>query len=107
VPEDDPEFQGLLENKGKEAIYPDISAELPGVTLGDKEDPTHAVIEEEQPNFQDLAARALESAGIDAEEHIQAANNLASAVLPQKAPALVEARNDDIVYEVMFDLPDT
>ena len=30
VPEDDPEFQGLLE---EEAPFPDISAQLPGVPL--------------------------------------------------------------------------
>jgi hypothetical protein len=33
VPKDDPDFQGLLDNKEEEAIYPDISAELPGVEL--------------------------------------------------------------------------
>ncbi len=76
MPEDNREFQGLLENEDEEAIYPDISAELPGVTLEGEEGPTHAVIEEEQPDFQDLAAGALENAGIDTEERIQAANNL-------------------------------
>jgi hypothetical protein len=35
VPEDNLKFQGLLENKDKEAIYPNILAELPGVTLKD------------------------------------------------------------------------
>ena len=33
VPEDDPEFQGLLEETEDTAVYPDISAELPGVLL--------------------------------------------------------------------------
>jgi hypothetical protein len=70
VPEDDPKFQGLLENEDEEAVYPDILAELPGVTLGDEEDSIHVVIEEEEPNFQDLATRALENAGIDTEECI-------------------------------------
>ncbi len=32
VPKDDTKFQGLLENKDEEAIYPDILAELSGVT---------------------------------------------------------------------------
>ncbi len=32
VPEDDPEFQGLLDDE-EEAAYPEISAELPGVEL--------------------------------------------------------------------------
>jgi hypothetical protein len=35
VPEDDPEFQGLLENED-EAPYPDISAKLPEVALAMK-----------------------------------------------------------------------
>ncbi len=51
MPEDNPEFQGLLEKEDEETIYPDILAELPGVILKDKEDPTHMVIEEEQPDF--------------------------------------------------------
>ena len=35
VPEDDPKFQGLLEDD--DAPFPDISAQLPGVPLEDKE----------------------------------------------------------------------
>ena len=41
VPEDDPEFQGLLEEP---APYPDISAELPGVLLEDKDTGIQVVI---------------------------------------------------------------
>ncbi len=41
VPEDNLEFQGLLENKDEEAIYPDILAELPGVTLYTRKIHTH------------------------------------------------------------------
>ena len=108
--EEGPKFQGLLENellenKDEEVVYPDILAELPGVTLEDKEDSTHMVIEEEEPNFQDLAARALQNAGIDTEECIWAANNLPPAALPQDGPALVEDDDDEIVYELIFDLP--
>jgi hypothetical protein len=105
VPKDNPEFQGLLENKDEGSVDPDILAELPGVTLEDKEDSTHAVIEEEEPNFSDLAARALENAGVDTEERIQAANNLPPAALPQDGPALVEANNDEIMYQLTFNLP--
>jgi hypothetical protein len=36
VPEDDPEFQGLL-NKKEEVVYPDISPELPEVELEEEE----------------------------------------------------------------------
>ena len=35
VPEDDPDFQGLLEDD--EAPFPDISTELPGVPLEEEE----------------------------------------------------------------------
>jgi hypothetical protein len=106
VPEDDSEFQELLENKDEEAVYPDILAELPGVTLEDKEDSTPVVIEEEEPDFQDLAAQALENARIDTEECIWAANNLPPAALLQDGPALVEDNNDKIVYELTFNLLD-
>jgi hypothetical protein len=106
VPEDNPEFQGLLENEDEEAVYPDILAELPGVTLEDEEDSTHVLIEEEEPNFQDLATQALENAGIDTEERIWAGNNLPPATLLQDGSALVETNNDEIVYELTFDLPD-
>ncbi len=64
------------------------------------------MIEKEEPNFRDMAARALDDAGIDTEERIRAANNLPPAALPQDGPALVEADNDKIVYELTFDLPD-
>ncbi len=37
VPEDNPDFQGLLDNEKEEAIYPDISAELPGVEVEEDE----------------------------------------------------------------------
>jgi hypothetical protein len=45
VPEDDPEFQGLLEGD-EEAAYPDISAEPPGVELESEEADYAAVTDE-------------------------------------------------------------
>ena len=51
VPEDDPEFQGLLKDE-EEAAYPDISAELPGVELESKEVNYLAVTDEPVPNFE-------------------------------------------------------
>ncbi len=63
------------------------------------------MIEEEEPNFPDLAARALENVRIDTEECIRAANNLPPATLLQDRPALVEADNDEIVYVLTFNLP--
>ncbi len=76
------------------------------MTLEDKEDSTPVVIEEEEPDFQDLAAQALENARIDTEECIWAANNLPPAALLQDGPALVEDNNDKIVYELTFNLLD-
>ncbi len=41
VPEDDPEFQGLLE---EEAPFPDIGIELPGVILEEEEEGDYQVV---------------------------------------------------------------
>jgi hypothetical protein len=64
VPEDDPEFQGLLKDD-KEAAYPDISAEPPGVELKSEETDYVAVTDEPEPDFEQLAATALDNAGIN------------------------------------------
>ena len=74
VPEDDPEFQGLLENDD-EAPYPDISAELPGVALEIEERDFTLVTDEPEDNFRDLARAALHNAGIDADQRIRDALN--------------------------------
>ena len=37
VPEDDPDFQGLLDENEDTAVYPDVSAKLPGVELESEE----------------------------------------------------------------------
>ncbi len=103
VPEDDPEFQGLLENE-EEAVYPDISAELPGVVLEEEERDFTPVSDDPEPDFRDLADAALQNAGIDADERIRAA--LAAGAAAPTGPALVEADEDEIVYELTFDLPD-
>ena len=67
VPEDDPEFQGLLENED-EAPFPDISAELPGVELESEERDFTPVMDEPEEDFRDLAKAALHNAGIDANQ---------------------------------------
>jgi hypothetical protein len=67
VPEDNPEFQGLLEEE-EAAAYPDISAELPGVKLESEEEDFKVVMDEPTPDFAHLAAVALENAGIDPDE---------------------------------------
>ena len=64
VPEDDPEFQGLLENDDK-ALYPDISAELPGVVLEIEERDFTPVMDQPEEDFRDLAGAALHNAGIN------------------------------------------
>jgi hypothetical protein len=101
VPEDDPKFQGLLEDK-EEAAYPNISAELPGVELESKEVDYAAVTDEPAPDFEQLAATALNNAGIDPQDRLCAARAAAG----RTGPTLVEAEDDEIVYEITFDLPD-
>jgi hypothetical protein len=70
IPEDDPDFQGLLEEP---APYPDLSAELPGVLLDDEDIDLSVVTDDPEPDFAELAAAALENAGINARDRLQAA----------------------------------
>jgi hypothetical protein len=51
VPKDDPEFQGLLEEK-EPAAYPVVSAELPGVKLEYKDEDFQIVSNEPIPEFE-------------------------------------------------------
>ncbi len=112
VPEDDLEFQGLLEADTEEATaYPNISAELPGVELTSKEDDYPAITEEPEADFQHLAAAALDNAGINTVARLSAERDLADAAAIEIAPqnpraALVEANEDKIVYKITFNLPD-
>jgi hypothetical protein len=105
VPEDDPEFQGLLEEP---AAYPDLSAEFPGVPLQEDDENFQVVTDDDsQPDFAEMAAAALDNAGINAHDRIQAAQHP-----PNPGPAVVEAdnnkieHNNEIVYEITFDMPD-
>jgi hypothetical protein len=104
VPEDDPEFQGMLEGEEEEAIYPDILAELPGVTLEDVDDPLPVIVDEPELDFRELAVRALDNAGINPDKQLRGAHDLAPTVQAQ-GPVIVEANNSRIIYEVTFDLP--
>jgi hypothetical protein len=65
VPEDDAEFQGVLEEE--EAMYPDVSAELPGVELEEEEFDFTPVTKELTTDFWDLVAAALHNVGINAD----------------------------------------
>ncbi len=105
VPEDDPDFQGLLdENKGT-AVYPDVSAELPGVELEVEERDYQTITDKTEPDFRDLAGVALHNAGIDANRMIR---NAQGGDVPQaRGPALIKANEDKILYELTFELSDT
>ena len=67
VTEDDPELQGLLDEAEDTAVYPYVSAELPGVALEEQERNFQTITEEPEPDFRDLAEAALHNAGIDAD----------------------------------------
>ncbi len=71
VPEDDTDFQGLLENE-EEAVYPDVSAKLQGVELEAEERDFTLVSDEPEVDFRELAAAALHNARIDTEEQLRA-----------------------------------
>jgi hypothetical protein len=104
VPEDDPEFQGLLE---EEAAFPDISATFPGVPLEENEENFEAMTDDPEPDFDVLAAAALDNAGIDTGDRLQAARAAAAlAGVPNTGPRLIETEPDELVYEVTFELPD-
>ena len=107
VLEDNPEFQGLLEDDKEAASYPNISAELPGVELDEEEREFQMVSDIREPNFCDLTAAALHSKGINADDKMQAARALALADAQHGGPAFVEADEDEIVYKITFDLPNT
>ena len=116
VPEDDAEFQGLLDENEDTAMYPDISAELPGVALEDDEQDFQTVTADPEPEFQELAGAALHNAGIDAAGAIRRAREndlsqaqgppLMQAQGPPLMPPLFEANDDELVYELTFDIPD-
>jgi hypothetical protein len=100
VPKDYPYFQGLLEDM---APYPDVAAKLPGVILEDDIDDDQVVTDEPKPDFAELAATALENAGINLQDRLRAAQQVADMTL---GPAVIKADQDQIVYEITFDLPD-
>jgi hypothetical protein len=101
VPEDNPEFQGLLDDK-EETTYPEISAELPGVELEEEERDFTPVTDEPEADFCELAGAAVHNAGINADDRIQAALGAAA---EHRAPAVIEGNKDELVYEITFELP--
>jgi hypothetical protein len=104
VPEDDPDFQGLLDENEGTAVYPGVSTELPGVELEAEERDYQTIMDEPEPDFRDLAGAALHNAGIDANAIIR---NAQGDDIPQASgPALIEANKDEIVYELTLELSD-
>ena len=75
MPEDDPDFQGLLEEP-EVAPFPDVSADLPGVTVEDEDVHEEVVSDESEPDFAELAAAALENAGINANQRNRRLHNV-------------------------------
>jgi hypothetical protein len=109
MPKDDREFQGLLEHDNDIVQYPDISTVLPGVELEQEEDDNQAVMEDPEPDFCELAAVALENAGISLIDRLLMARDLALVTAQPggaKGTALVEANDNKIIYEITFDLLD-
>jgi hypothetical protein len=70
-PEDDPDFQGLLDENEGTAVYPDVSAELPGVELEAEECAYQTITDKPEPDFRDLVGAALHNAGLDANTMIR------------------------------------
>jgi hypothetical protein len=100
---DNPVFQDLL--KEEEAVYPDITAELPGVPL-EKEIVDHrAVMDKDEPNFRVLTARVLDNANINPATHLWA-THAAEAQPVTPGPTMIDANEDKIIYNLVFDLPD-
>jgi hypothetical protein len=101
VPEDDPEFQGLLKEE-EPAAYPEVLAKLPGVELECEEEKFQVVTDESVPDFAELAAMAQNNAGIDPSKQLRQANDVVAIRLEVQAPALVEPDEDKLVYEITF-----
>ncbi len=100
VPEDDPEFRGLLKET---AQYPDIPSKLPGVELEREIKDDQAVTDKPEADFAELAAAALKNAGIDPQDRLR---SVQAAMDAPPGPTLIEADADKILYEITFDLPD-
>jgi hypothetical protein len=105
VPKDDPKFQALLKEE-EPAAYPNVSAEILGVELECKDEDFQVVTNEPVPDFTQLAATALDNAGIDPAKRLHLANNAAADRQEAQLPAIVEADADEVVYKITFDFQD-
>jgi hypothetical protein len=91
VPKDDLDFQGLLEDT---APYLDVAAKLPGVVLEDDIDDDQVVTDGPEPDFAKLAAVALENVGINPQDQLHAAQQVADAT---PGLAIIKADQDKIM----------
>ena len=73
-----------------------------------KEREFQTILDEPEPDFRDMAAAALHNAGIDGDKTIQVgrARALAAAHAVQQGAAVIEADENELVYEITFDIPD-
>jgi hypothetical protein len=82
------------------------------VPLEEEEHDFQVVTDKPEPVFEDLAAAALDNAGIDTADRLRAARVGAdtAAAVPirpqQDGPCLIEAEPNEIVYEIILELPD-
>ena len=82
----------------------------------DEDDEAFEVVTDEpEPDFEDLAAAALDNANIDTGGRLRAARaaaeapaqNAAADAPAQNGPRIIESQApDEIVYDIIFDLPD-
>ncbi len=61
------------------------------------------VTDEPEADFRELASAALHNSGINADNRIRAALGAAT---EHNTPAVIESNEDELVYEVTFELPD-
>ncbi len=71
-----------------------------------KDEDFQVVTDEPVPDFAELAATALDNAGIDPAERLRLANNAAADRQEARLPDIVESDADEVVYEITFDFPD-
>ncbi len=75
--------------------------------LESEESDFQLITDDPEPHFRELAATAHDNAKINPTKRIQAAWDRVAAIAAETAgPRLVEAAENEIVYEITFDLPD-
>jgi hypothetical protein len=83
-------------SRKEEAVNPNITAKLPGVSLEEEVVYHWAVTDKNESNFRVLAARALDNANINPAAHLRAAR-VAEAQPVTPGPTLIDANEDKII----------